>query len=517
MTSHSDSDCNDNERWLRRVAAFCEAIDRKPPRKFRNARINWGRGRLTPYSSAPSFIAQFCEFNDLTHKELERFFGGYFGDDENIYIFAKHLPALANLLDEPLTVVNTLSNSSFALPACFGAFESNFSEVKNRERVSYCPACLESGYHAIFHEEPWLYRCPLHREPIERLAFVGGHDGYLTTVKNLLKLNCPRWPDVCLGNAFPGDKFPDFLLLLRWISNAKKRTAKLHGYNAASLEELPYSLENIDILLGRLDAISPISRELTDLMIVPPRRQHQKKEAVTRDAVIKIQGAAKKIPLCRLLWYLRKHNAIIQSRESPSRLIAATEVTKLQQKHSACKCQWAWSRYDGWQRIHSDEERSDLRLCPYEYAIDELRANWLDFVSPNASSRVVLNTEGEFFDACYQVREAKLSTVEWSEPSQYENSGHAGMPIIPLVKNVESLLDVLLTAQVTAHCDELNAWLSSISGGDIPLRRRFAGSVNLFLDNKTAWVSSWTCLEAKSFDAVARREEGYVEATTPMP
>lgn len=161
MANQPNPDPRDSEALWRRFNAFLETLQQKRPPRTREAQINWGRGRLAAFSSQSSFIAQFCALNDLKLHVLEEFFSDYFGCDKGWWrVFtSEHFTRLAHLLDEPCAKVNTLAAASFTLPACFGDFTCEFSEIKHNKYVSYCPECLSRGYHGAFHEVPWLYKC----------------------------------------------------------------------------------------------------------------------------------------------------------------------------------------------------------------------------------------------------------------------------------------------------------------------------------------------------------------------
>lgn len=509
MADRPDPDSGVNSpRWSR---TFSESLNRKRSRRPRKARINWGYGRLAAFSSQASFIAQFCVLNDLKFPEFERFIAGYFGRDVDCWrVFSdEHLLRMARLLDEPLAIVKTLRNDCFTLPACFGEFTFHSSNVTSSKYVSYCPVCLVSGYHGAFHEAPWLYRCPLHREPLKREPVLGGPVAYVRAVAELLRCTCASWPDVWREN-FETDG--SLQLLWRWLKLARDRATRLHSQSAASLRESPYSFHNLDILLGRLDSIAPIPTELFDLFLVSPRRQQQGRVEVARDAVSMVKALGKKFPLWFLLWYFNKYEAVFSGRRC-SRLLADQAIETLKQEHTVCRCHWAWDRYASWEPINSDEKRASWRLCPYEYAIKELKERWLVFTSSEASPQAANKIENQFLEGCRMVLENGLGYLPDTPISIPPNQGGVItgflLPKLTLGDDVEYMLDSLLAGQVTAHCEELTAWLAAITSDCRPLQPTPAGSTNLFLDDRAAWVSTWKCLEARSADdAVALSDEG---------
>lgn len=508
-----DSDPRASTPLWRHINAFAEILQQKRPRRTRDARINWGRGRLAAFSSQSSFIAQFCALNDLKLVALEHFLADYFELDNGWWrVFSdEHISRLAHLLDEPRATVNTLSDDSFTLPACFGDFACQFGEVKHDKYVSYCPVCLSRGYHSSFHEAPWLYRCLLHREPLKRIPVDGGPTAYVSVVAELLRSACARWPDVWGENTFPGEAAPHFAQFRRWLELARNRAARQRSQNVASLGEMPYSFNNIGTLLGRLNTLAPIPAELIDLLIVAPERQLQNRVEVPRDAVDMIKVTNKKFPLWYLLWFFNKYVAIVSNRRCLSTLLAEQEIRRLEQEHTVCRCQWSWDRYAGWRPISLDEERPSWLLCPYKYAIKELKERWLVFALSDASNQSVNKIESQFVEGCKLVLDNELGYVPSPPISLPKHRGLLAsflLPELTLGNDVESVLDLLLAGQVTTHCEELAAWLSSITTDREPIRAPPVGGTNLFLSNGAAWISSWKRLEARSGNAVARWEEG---------
>lgn len=209
---------------------------------------------------------------------------------------------------------------------------------------------------------------------------------------------CPDWAEYAPYRA------SHFVRFRRWLEVTQDRVAKLRRQNVASLGESLYSLDDIDIILGRLDAMAPIPTELFDLFLVPTCQQQLERAEVTRDVASVIKVVDKKFPLRYLLWFFKKYEALFASRRS-WRLLAAQGIEKLKHEHTVCRCHWAWDRYGGWGPIYSDEERPSWRLCPYEYAIDELKESWLVFASTEASHQAVNKIESRFLAGCRAVLE----------------------------------------------------------------------------------------------------------------
>lgn len=480
------------------------------PTKFRNVRINWGRGRLARFSSTASFIAQFCALNDLKLEAFERFIAEYFDCDKwyQSLFSPENLSPLADLLDEPFSIIKSVGSNCFYLPVCFGEFDLHAgSEVKRY--ISYCPKCISNGFHSAFHESCWLYRCPVHGELIKGVLIDSGHGAYVKKLTELLHGACARWPNVWGAEVeSQGSLRLDQLRL--WLESAHDQVTQLRIQNVASTGDAPYAFEHIGTILGRLDGIAPIPPELVDLFVAPPIRQQQIRVEVALDAASRIKSIDSKFPLWNLLWFYNKH-AIAISRCLSSRRLAIREIERLQVEHPSCRCHWTWDRYSGWMQIDPGEKYINELLCPYEYAIRELKERWIDFASIDATPQAVSKIESQFLIGCGIVLDNEFGYIP-DPPIDLPNlrglSHYLLLPKLTLENDVEFILESLLASQARAHCEQLSTWLSSITSEHIPHRTTMPGNTNLFRSENTAWVSTWNSLETQSIDPVARWSEG---------
>lgn len=511
MTNRPDSDHINDDIFWSRVLKFSEEIGKTPPKKnFSGVQINWGHGRLAAYTSDVSFIAQFCALNDLKEPGLERFFADYFGcRSELLDVFnSNNLSLLADILDEPLSIVKTVASNNFYLPVCFGEFKTLF-ERKHEQPLSYCPACISKGYHASFHQAPWLYQCPIHGEPIKRILIDRNRGAYVKTLTKLLRGACSRWPNVW-GAEIQSQDARRLGQLRDWLESVRILVEQLSNQNVASTGDMPYSFKDIDTLLGRLDAIAPIPAELLDLFIVPPIRQQQLKVEVNFDAASRIKLINKVFSLWSLLQFYNKY-AIVVSRDLSSRLLAIREIERLQNEHGDCRCHWSWDRYLGWEKICPGEEYTTPIFCPYEYAIKELKDRWITFTSLDDTPQAVSKMETQFLYGCAMVLDNNLGYIP-DPPIQLPNfrglSQYLLLPKLTLENDVEFILETLLACQATAHFEQLAIWLSSITEEQIPIRATTPGKTNLFQSENAEWVSTWISLEEHSIGSLARWNEG---------
>ncbi|MFZ2266986.1 MAG: hypothetical protein WAV95_05340 [Azonexus sp.] len=432
----------------------------------------------------------------------------YFGCDEwyQSAFSNKNLSPLADLLDEPLSIVKTVSIDRFDLPVCFGEFDF---VAERKHCISYCPECILSGYHGAFHEAAWLYRCPIHGEPVKRVSVDSGHGAYVKKLTELLRGACARWPDVW-GAEFESRDVHKLNQLMRWLDAVHDQVTQLRIQNVDSTGDALYSFNNIDTLLGRLDVIEPIPPELIDIIVAPPIRQQQIRVEVKFEAASRIKSISKRFPLAHLLRFYNKY-AIVIGRHLSSRLMAIREIERLQKEHAVCCCHWSWDRYVGWEKICPGEKSTTELLCPYKYVIKELKNHWIDFVSSDATPQEVSKFEANFLYACGEVLDNNLGCIPdppFEVPDIRGLSRYILLPKLTLEKDVEFVLESLLVGQATAHFEQLTTWLSSITNERITHIATTLGNTNLFLSDNAAWVSTWNSLERHSVDPVARWKEG---------
>lgn len=465
-------------------------VGERPP-----VRINWGRGRLAPFASQASFVAQFCALNDLNPKEFKSFFSRYLGrtkdpwwrlDDEDV------LP-LARLLDEPRGMVRTL-NANLQLPSCYAAFRADFQDARLKYYLSYCPSCLRAGYHSAFHETPWLYLCPIHREPLARSDFFGSYEQHIATVTRLLRAACPTWPNTQPSGALPDrGRRKEIKELLEWLRVVRQKAAVLRAQNVGSLDQTPYHFRDLGILLGRLEALEPIPQSLLEVFLVPPCPQTQAVESLARETVVLIAKVARTVPLDDLLSYYVMTAARL-GQTTRFRSLAMEGIEKLKNKHDICECEWKWDRYAQWNRAHAGEIHNSYYLCPYTYAMEELTAAWVDFCYRGLPTEVrhkilhayVLESRDLVSRGLAAYVDSPDTTVSDTIPFHMYR-----IPSLTLGNDLDQALNAILSKQVVAHCEELLSWTASMTPGTQPVRERSPGAVNIFVDGCSASISSW--------------------------
>jgi hypothetical protein len=151
--------------------------------------INWRRGTLRPFESLTSIGAKFCYLNSVKPSDFICFITelGYTFNTQNEnsefsipyevgskYKFSnRSTRALAKMLGEPLKIVRSIS-----LWPLMPYYLDSLAHVTVSKRLRYCPECLKTGYHGIFHQLPWFDQCLIHGIKIHgNWQSKQGHDG----------------------------------------------------------------------------------------------------------------------------------------------------------------------------------------------------------------------------------------------------------------------------------------------------------------------------------------------------
>ena len=240
---------------------------------YRYPVINWGRGRLLPYESLGAFCAKFCRLNGLAPKEFRDFLYGLIRKDcwQSSKFDISSVKSLARLLDEKVSVVEKLDPSKLQLPGCYGTFNFLKNTEQLFEQVAYCPECIRKGYHASFHESPWLNKCPIHltnllKSSVDYRGCGSKFDRYANTLANLLDHECATWLEINTHSVVVAEmENSDFRLFAKWIKAIQKYQVIMDERNLISLWGTDYSLENIDALIGRVSWVIPFPKRLHEL------------------------------------------------------------------------------------------------------------------------------------------------------------------------------------------------------------------------------------------------------------
>ncbi|MFC7518840.1 TniQ family protein [Herbaspirillum sp. GCM10030257] len=145
--------------------------------------ITWISGSLRPYESMPSIIAKLCHLNKVKPPFMFDYLADFLcrsaarrqsnvraGTEDKVsgQLFGVRastlddhgfpLAVFARILSEPVSIMRTCTYEAI-IPKSAARIQE-FSPTIGGLRV--CPQCLATGYHAVFHQLPWFYRCLVH-------------------------------------------------------------------------------------------------------------------------------------------------------------------------------------------------------------------------------------------------------------------------------------------------------------------------------------------------------------------
>lgn len=465
------------------------------------AKINWGRNRLCPYQSQSSVASYFCALNDVNLRKYAVFWGECLGDSCNHLRFKSRseLERLAQLLDEPREIARTLDASYLEIPACYGNFRlaPSFYEL-SKTSVSICPICIKHGYHASFHEAPWLSHCPIHNVAIERYPVEGNrHDGYVRQLSKLFRSRNKKWPELFPYETIWKDsrELSGFKKYLKWIRTAQRTAKRLCASSVCYYDSNPYQLEDAGILLGRLAVADPIPLEMHAFLRFPACSGAQSLYPVDVDAINRIESISKRIPFGMLLWFHSKAVSI-SGRETEHRRMALQLIDHLKNEHTTCGCQWKWDPYSFWQPSTPEHIKWSGRHCPYTYQIEQLKDRWLDFTNPEFGQKRFQIAFHKYTSVLSDLFEygAALGGEDLAERRPQKNgcAWFDDMRRFKFSLSIEAILDLALTLQLREYGEVVSSWFSAISPDERPREREAAGSVNLLINDNKGWISAWT-------------------------
>lgn len=123
--------------------------------------------------------AKFCYLNRVGPREFISFcerFVSHFRPHEFWMLCDRDdfdLGRFASILGEPESCVASLRQIAFRPPKEYVG--SNGTNDDSSINIVYCPDCIKYGYHAIFHQLPWMEKCLIHGNALQIMD--GAHNG----------------------------------------------------------------------------------------------------------------------------------------------------------------------------------------------------------------------------------------------------------------------------------------------------------------------------------------------------
>jgi hypothetical protein len=476
------------------IKGLSKNITKKKYNRSSHPKVNWGRGRLSKYESFTGFAAKFCRLNNLSPRQFNEFWHNIlrcFRFDEK-QLINKHI---ARILDEPLPVVKTV----FLDSGLGWGFLSIGHEDNN---IRYCPSCVIDGYHGYFHESPWLKKCPIHCVDITVERFSPGvtkFDQFVNRLSALFDQYCPGW-ETSKGKYLDKNtikKRSNFYIFLSWHYAVQKSTTEwsdacleFFGYNKLESQiSRRFDLQQLDLLLGRLNWISPIPKQLSKLFLAPPLYVKPNVQVFGQKLNDEINNIVLKCDLNRLI-YLYKLANFVSGDWLPHQKIAESAINALNFQHDKENCMHTWGHCnDGWDRFKEGvhQEFCWSYECPYEFAMSELQHAWIDLI-PITTMRHISKLDHYELMANEISKTEIVSIVDRASGETRFGTYINTRPILKFnwSEEMSILIETILSKVVEAHIDELNCWLLSVESGNSPyIRNCFPPSVYLVHPNNS--------------------------------
>ncbi len=468
-------------------------------------RINWGRGRLLPYESVGAFAAKFCRLNGIKPREFRWFLDDLIGQSQwnSTGLSASEVKSLARLLDEKESVVDKLSPNKLQLPGCYGTFSfiNNIDDSYNK--VSYCPECLGIGYHASFHEYPWLKKCPIHQTNLIQkiVPYAGGNskfDRYIHIIEELLDHGTSSWFSIKTNSdattQLNGANFKKFV---GWVRSVQRFNGVTSASNLVSLRGGDYSLVDIDILLGRIGWAVPLPKCVRGLFNVTTKPLEPVIVDYPTEIVNQLASLLSKLNYSNFSWFYKKTIAL-SNENTKYRELVLTAVKKIEIQGEEHPSDWGWSKEGGWGRVDPDGWPYWNLITPTGLAARELRREWTDFPLKDDSYRQL-----ETWWFRYVFLASILHELGYVSPLHVSKGSHDQQIYIdhyfePKVRlaldpELKRLIEDLLYEEALVHIDEIQSWLKAIANGEKPykINRKFPSIGNLFLEPGRAYLFIW--------------------------
>jgi len=134
--------------------------------------VSWRSGTLRAYESMTSIGAKYCLFNRVSPSDFIEFITQFLpARDLSKYESTVDVPGFklskfSRVIGEPIATVLTQSTRELKWFVKSEIVSPNFNFSHGREPINIglriCPVCSSQGYHATFHNFPWLHRCLIH-------------------------------------------------------------------------------------------------------------------------------------------------------------------------------------------------------------------------------------------------------------------------------------------------------------------------------------------------------------------
>lgn len=471
---------------------------------YRYPVVNWGRERLLPYESLISFSFKFCKLNGISLSQLNKLIYSI-TKDNNWWQFnfnALQCKKFARLLDEKTSSIRTLKSSTFELPIIYGDFQ-NLSLTRTKNVLRYCPVCIKAGYVAIFHECDWLEKCPLHLvNIIEKNINFSPRETELCrkikTMDGLLEKISPNWHQLNHGESILADfSSPFFRQFIAWLNKVHSHKKLMLKQNILSLPQNDMSIEDIDVVLDRLNWLVPIPKKIRVLFGPPMHGAKPKIIDLPFDLVKNIAYILERDKEGEFIEFYKISLTLLEANTHYKELIN-DELKKLNAMSIASRGGWRYSKLRGWWYADDDDPLYAGTQSIYDFCSDFIINKWVSpWHAEENRSHIKLAwsiycNNAEFF--------VKAGVAEMLPDCQAPMGGlrfkySSPRPVvkISIPLEVENVINEILCEDAKNCIEEVERWLSTIDKGASPSKGPIIGSsiINVFISSRRAYLSMW--------------------------
>lgn len=432
--------------------------------------INWGRGRLLPYESRISIVAKFSILNHRSVQQSHSFIGEYWEPTK-----------LAGLLNEDLNITETIFED-LDLLTCFGGEGRNHGVSHlmsaGAHLFSYCPTCLEMGFHATFHNFKWLLKCPIHHENLISKRYgiyasdrVGLIEDFITLMTNVFM----NWLSIDANlAAHQLALHPKFSAFKTWVQTARSKSIAYESNVICAVAGDDYSINTLDQFWPRFFWMHSTSAEIRKILkrtcsAIAPMYRKLDKQSTTE-----LKQLTKHFHFSEISAFYR-YLTMLRDRMPSFREEAFSLLDDMRDKHKVCRCKWRKDHKGYWLKVNKKYEYYFNR-CPGKLFANALEREWCNF---HAGDPV----------PSYTKRMAKLRYLLFDYGFL---KGYIPRQQFLISEELANFLDELMNIQLRESKDDLHNWEKRIKAGNHPLHcRHTLARTLLFQNDDESYMLSW--------------------------
>ncbi|TLS52505.1 hypothetical protein FE782_11140 [Paenibacillus antri] len=332
----------------------------------------WRKEWISPYESLWGILEKFKFANSATVKDIFNVFGTDYVKNLKTHIISKkhreciHLSGLDGDLVESVFLQPIIKINERYIEQMVGSLPRSHSMRSYiRDELYFCPECIKTGHHSLFHQFKLLHECPYHQIPL--------HKGCVSCKKSLpfeLSDNFTKEPFRCLcGQSFLEEKIEkSYLPAWNQVSLNDLRSIEMitwlnfDGWQLSRLKSLHFPL-NLDLeeCSGFMDYV---------LSVLNPEHQTKSKEihTIVKSApyIRKLKGEEEngKGKSNYILKRFQLYDVVYESSVQTVQSIASYVKKSILGTHRSCL-----------ERLFKANLSNDP-ICPYALAY----AHWMKFV-----------------------------------------------------------------------------------------------------------------------------------------